>query len=115
MLFDDTIKIKNPTNAEIWWLIQFFEITFELSWKLLKDYLESNWYTPKWPRDVIKQSFQDWIISDWTVWLNALQDRNLTVHKYSEEQIMEIKVKIVNLYFAEIKKLYKLFKEKNDE
>ncbi len=38
-VFEKILKIKNPNKAEKMGLIQAFEISFELSWKLLKDHL----------------------------------------------------------------------------
>ncbi|WP_043988508.1 nucleotidyltransferase substrate binding protein, partial [Caldibacillus thermoamylovorans] len=39
-------------------LIQFFEITFDLALKVLKDYLEAQGYIVKSPRETIKQAYQ---------------------------------------------------------
>ena len=36
------IKIKTPSDTERAGLIQFFEISFELAWKTLKDFLEAG-------------------------------------------------------------------------
>ena len=34
-------------------IIQFFEMSFELAWKVLKDYLEAEGYVVKSPRETI--------------------------------------------------------------
>ncbi|WP_235371769.1 nucleotidyltransferase substrate binding protein, partial [Caldibacillus thermoamylovorans] len=39
-------------------LFNFFEITFELALKVLKDYLEAQGYIVKSPRETIKQAYQ---------------------------------------------------------
>ncbi|HBG00526.1 MAG TPA: nucleotidyltransferase, partial [Firmicutes bacterium] len=57
-------------------VIQFFEVSFELAWKLLKDYLESQQLYVKTPREAIKQAFQIGLIEDGHVWIDALTDRN---------------------------------------
>ncbi|WP_200086690.1 HI0074 family nucleotidyltransferase substrate-binding subunit [Salicibibacter cibi] len=59
-------------------LIQLFEVTFELAWKVFKDYLEAEGYIMKSPRQTIKQAFQMGIIEDGHTWIDALSDRNLT-------------------------------------
>ena len=66
------------TELEKAGIIQFFEMTFELGWKVLKDYLESEGYIVKTPRDTIKQAFQVGIIENGHVWIDALSNRNLT-------------------------------------
>ncbi|MFL0194473.1 HI0074 family nucleotidyltransferase substrate-binding subunit [Clostridium sp. WILCCON 0269] len=60
--------------------MQFFEIAFELSWKLMKDYLEAQELYTKSPRETIKQAYQIGLIDDGHVWIDALADRNLTIH-----------------------------------
>jgi nucleotidyltransferase substrate binding protein (TIGR01987 family) len=71
-------------------LIQFFEITFELAWKLLKDYEEIEGLIAKTPRAAIKQAFQSGLISNGHDWIDALQDRNLTSHTYNEETAIAV-------------------------
>jgi len=36
-LIERTIQIKNPSEAEKGGIIHFYEMAFELSWKMLKD------------------------------------------------------------------------------
>jgi nucleotidyltransferase substrate binding protein (TIGR01987 family) len=66
-------------------LIQFFEITFDLALKVLKDYLEAQGYIVKSPRESIKQAYQMEVIDDGHVWIEALSSRNLTTHTYDEQ------------------------------
>lgn len=93
-------------------IIQFFEMTFELAWKVLKDYLESDGYIVKSPREAIKQAFQNEIINDGHVWIDALAVRNLTVHTYDKNVASKFVNDIINIYFPEIEKMHdKLEKE----
>ena len=46
------------TELERAGIIQFYEMTFELAWKVLKDYLEAEGYIVKSPRETVKQAFQ---------------------------------------------------------
>ncbi|MDD3024808.1 MAG: nucleotidyltransferase substrate binding protein [Syntrophomonadaceae bacterium] len=98
--------IRLETEIEKAGVIQFYVIAFELSWKLLKDYLETVGYLTKSPRDAIKQAFQADIIDNGHVWLDALTSRNLTVHTYDENLANEMVKNIYELYFPEMKKLY---------
>lgn len=114
-LLSNISSIKNRSEAEKMWLIQAFEICFELSWKLMKDYLELKWYNIKWPRDIIKQSLQDGIISKWHLWLDALEKRNQTVHIYDEKIAELIEEEIDENYLWLFKSLYEFFKKEIDE
>jgi len=79
--------------------IQRFEFTYELSWKLMKVYLEYNGNLEGTsPRRAIQESFKEGIIVDGEGWLNMLQDRNQTSHTYDEDAALEI--------FENIKKKY---------
>jgi len=101
-LLKNTLAIQHPSEAERAGLIQFFEISFELSWKVLKDYLEEEGFTISSPRDAIKQAFQAGVIENGHVWIEALKDRNLTVHTYEEKIALAVEKKIKGSYFPEL-------------
>lgn len=63
-LLEQTTPIDAPSIAERAGLIQFFEMIFELAWKLLKDFLEEEGFVVKSPRDTVKQAFQAEYIKD---------------------------------------------------
>lgn len=87
-------------------LIQIYEFTFELSWKTLKDYLETEGFTVASPRAVLRQAFQSGYIQDGDLWLQALNDRNLTAHTYDEETARGIVNNIRTLYYPLLKELH---------
>lgn len=70
----------------------------ELSWKTLKDYLESEGLQATTPKDVIRQAFQSAIITDGEVWMEALRQRNLSSHTYIENTASEM-LKFIDLHF----------------
>ena len=117
--FDKSYKLlKKYSNQEITTeleragIIQFFEMTFELAWKVLKDYLESEGYMVKSPRETVKQAFQMGLIDNGHVWIDALSNRNLTTHTYDEELAIKMTSEILNAYLPELDKMYeKLSKE----
>jgi len=111
-LLEDTLRIQNPSDAERAGLIQFFEMAFELAWKLMKDYLEEQGFTINSPKDAIKQAFQSEIIADGHGWIDALNDRNLTTHTYREETAVNVEQKIRKAYFPLLQILYEQFKGK---
>ena len=110
-----TLDITTPSEAERAGLIQFFEITFELAWKLLKDYLEEQGFVVKSPKETIKQAFQIDLIEQGHTWIDALADRNLTTHTYDEKTALAIETKIRNDYFPLLKTLYHRFKDKTEK
>jgi nucleotidyltransferase substrate binding protein (TIGR01987 family) len=108
-LFEKSIVIPEYNELEEVGLIQIFEFTFELAWKVLKDFLESQGYDDKTPRDVIKRGFQLEYIKDGEVWLDALDKRNLMTHTYDEVKAKEAVQLIKNKYFAIIRDFYMTF------
>ncbi|MCL2350428.1 MAG: nucleotidyltransferase substrate binding protein, partial [Defluviitaleaceae bacterium] len=51
--------------------LHFFEITFELAWKLLKDYLNvEGGIIAKTPRQVLKHAFQADFIKEGHLWID---------------------------------------------
>ena len=116
--FDKSYKLlKKYSNQEITTeleragIIQFFEMTFELAWKVLKDYLESEGYMVKSPRETVKQAFQIGLIDNGHIWIDALSNRNLTTHTYDEELATKMTSEILNAYLPELDKLYNKLSE----
>jgi nucleotidyltransferase substrate binding protein (TIGR01987 family) len=65
-------------------VVQRFEYTFELAWKLLEDFQEAEGVTisPLTPRQVIKDAFAARLLGDGQVWIDMLNHRNLLSHNY---------------------------------
>ncbi len=93
------LMISNPSDTECAGIIQFFEITIELAWKTLKDFLISEGFEIKSPREAIKTAFQNGYINNGNTWIDALNNRNLSVHTYDEEMAIELTEKIRAHYF----------------
>ena len=67
-------------------IIQRYEFTHELAWKVMKDYAEYQGYTEVGgSRDASRLAFQMSLIMDIDGWLEMIRYRNLTSHTYSEE------------------------------
>jgi nucleotidyltransferase substrate binding protein (TIGR01987 family) len=64
LLLEQTMTIEHPSDAERAGLIQFFEMSFELAWKVLKDFLEEEGFTVVSPREAFKQAFQAGLLDD---------------------------------------------------
>lgn len=101
------------TELERAGLIQYFEFTFELSWKTMKDFLESEGFAVTSPRDTLKQAFQSGYIKEGKKWMEALEDRNLTTHTYDEKSSRKIETLIKTKYFSMIEELYERLKQES--
>lgn len=87
-------------------IIQSFEFTFELSWKTLKDFLESMGTKVDFARDVLKEAFATQIIKNGHLWLEMLDKRNILSHTYNREQASEAVNLIRNLYFPALEQVF---------
>lgn len=84
-------------------LIQRFEYTHELAWKVMKDYVEYQGATNvSGSRDAIREALQMNLIDLGEVWMDMLLSRNKTSHTYNEETANEIYQKILKEYFPEL-------------
>ena len=82
-------------------VIQRFEFSFELVWKTLKLYLERHGHECGGPRPTLKKAFTEGIINtpeEGDLWLQMLEDRNLTTHAYDQELANRIYQHIVDSY-----------------
>lgn len=81
-------------------MIQRFEYTQELAWKLLKNYIEYQGEAQMGgSRDTIRQAFRLGLIENSEPWFDMLESRNLTSHVYDEETEMTVIERIVDTYY----------------
>lgn len=92
--------------------IQRFEFSFELGWKALKDTLHSaEGIEAKSPKAALKEAYAlEWITEE-TLWLNMLEDRNNASHTYDKTLAKIIYTRIKN-YYPELYQLMRLLQEK---
>ncbi len=115
-VFQRRVDECNQFNEEVYQmaLIQAFEVVQELSWKVLKDYLENEGYDKvSNSRQVFRTAFQEELITeDAEIWMNSIKNRNLTSHTYDEDTADEILKFILNDFYPVVRNLYhKLKKE----
>jgi nucleotidyltransferase substrate binding protein (TIGR01987 family) len=113
LYLQEALQIENPDVIQRAGMIQFFEMTFELAWNTLKDYLQAQGFNEiKSPRSAIKKGFEIDLITDGEGWLKLLEDRNLTAHAYDEVMAKEIEKLIRKKYFPLIKELFDILHQK---
>ena len=93
---------KNPELDDLYLdgTIQRFEFSYELSWKLIKDYLSYEGIEVSSPRSCIREGFKVGLIQDPTQWLDMLEKRNLSSHTYNEMTAQEIYRLIRDVYIS---------------
>jgi len=82
-------------------LIQAFEFTHELAWRVMRDYFRyqgNNAITGS--RDATREAFQNELLVDGEGWMEMIKSRNLTSHTYNQAVAGEIAEKIEKRYFA---------------
>ncbi len=91
VLLKKAVSVENPDIIQRAGLVQFFEVCFELAWKVMKDYLwEEGFSEVKTPRETIKKCFEIGLLENGEAWMQALRDRNLSSHIYEEETAKKI-------------------------
>ena len=106
---------KNCTNVlNHMALIQSFEVCFELAWKVLKDYLNTNGINVYLPKEVIKEAFSAEVIKDGQIWIDMLNARNSTSHEYNLDKIQAIISNISAVYFDELTRFSKQVRALNE-
>lgn len=111
----EIVRITPDDDLLQFGLVQTYEYTFELAWKTLKDYLEMEGFLLRSPRETIRQGFQSGYITNAEDWLQALADRNLTVHIYDDEIIARVLKDIYERYFFILQEFYNNFKTRINE
>ncbi|CAC9519757.1 Protein of unknown function DUF86, Caur_2869 group [uncultured Gammaproteobacteria bacterium] len=87
--------------------IQAYEILFELSWKVMKDYLENEGYEEVTnAKKTIRHAFQDGLIRNAEDWMEGIKKRNMTSHTYNENVLMEVVEFINTVFYHNVRDLY---------
>ena len=86
-------------------VIQRFEFTVELLWKVLKAILAYQGIECYSPRNCIKEAYKTYLIDDDEIILDMLEDRNKSSHVYSETISEEIFERIKKVYVNYLKNL----------
>lgn len=82
-------------------LIQEFEFTHELSWKTLKDFLNSRGVEDLFgSKDTTREAFSQGLIADGECWMAMIRHRNLSTHTYDEATITEIVAAVSASYLS---------------
>ena len=94
-------------------VVKYFEMTYELSWNLLKDYLEWQGATDKagGSRDTFRLAFSLGYITDGELWTKMIEDRNKATHIYDEEVAIYVSNGVSDLYIDKFRELKDTFEK----
>lgn len=115
-IFNDAVSAYNKGKENILThmaLIQSYEVCFELSWKVLKDYLGENGIVVYLPKEVIKEAFNKNVIANGQIWIDMLNARNATSHEYNMNKVNLILSQISTSYYKVLNNFSDWLKELN--
>lgn len=110
----DIIKAKE-SNIYRTGIIGQFNLTFELSWKVLQSVLNEHSVTAAItgsPREILKLGFKYGFINNESAWLEMLKARNVSVHIYNEDVINSIITRIMEIYIPAFNDFSELMADK---
>ncbi|GAB4258823.1 nucleotidyltransferase substrate binding protein [Thermincola ferriacetica] len=103
---EEALTKKEPDQFVYDAAIKRFEFTYELAWKLMKALIEyKGGEDVHFPRDVFKEAYAKGLLENGEIWLDMLNDRNLSSHTYNRERAMEIFKRVKDRYFDEFVRL----------
>ena len=108
----DIYNYEEPyDNVVLTGLVGLYEITFEQSWKMMKEILEIHGFAEGATSSlkmILRTAYKAGMIKDEELWLSALQERNNVTHSYNRKIAMGIITQVKQ-------KFYKMFCELKEE
>ena len=87
-------------------LVQWFELTYELAWKVMQDLLEYKGYEfMRGPNGTLREAFTDGLLDDHDTWRQMSKDRTLMSHTYDEQDTQRVVELIFKDYTPLLRKL----------
>lgn len=94
-------KERDLSDLEEQGLIQAFEFTHELAWKVMKDYFEYQGNTTiTGSRDATREAFSAGLITNGEGWMEMIKSRNESTHTYNEKIATGIALRIKETYYS---------------
>ena len=71
--------------------VKAFELTYELAWKMLKNYLEFQGSTTLiGSRDTFRLAIERGVIDDGVIWFEMIKSRNAATHTYDHKSALDV-------------------------
>lgn len=71
-----------------------FEFTFEMSWKAIKRGLDYLGIEAAYPKACFKEAYAIGLISDQDIWIDMIEQRNLSSHVYNQDEVRGLLAKL---------------------
>ena len=108
---EEAINFENLNELERNGLIQRFEFTLDLAWKVLKDFLlEKGFVFKPSPKDTLRMAQQGEYITYAQELIDGLDIRNELSHDYSGEKFEQAETILREETFMALTKLYQFLK-----
>jgi nucleotidyltransferase substrate binding protein (TIGR01987 family) len=93
-------RTRALSELEMQGMIQAFEFTHELSWNVMKDYLndQDGGLSIGGSKDATRLAFSRGLISNGEVWMEMIKDRNLSSHTYDQQTVLSIVSRVTDSY-----------------
>ncbi|MDI3328502.1 MAG: nucleotidyltransferase substrate binding protein [Alicyclobacillaceae bacterium] len=101
----ESLQMEATQDIVVDGVIQRFEFTFELSWKVMQAYLAREGIEVNSPRSTIKGAFAVGLIPDGDGWIDMMLDRNKTSHIYDQETARDIYRRIKEVHYPRLQQL----------
>lgn len=102
-----TANKRKLNDLERQGLIQSFEFSHELAWKVMKDYFYYQGNSEiRGSRDATREAFRNNLIDKGEVWMEMIRSRNKTTHTYDESTANEIIDQILKYYAGAFNSFY---------
>ncbi len=104
--FEEAMQLEPLDDVHRAGCIQYFEFTFDLSWKSIQAVASHYGLEPiKSPRVAFKTAFSQGWIAGQVPWLSMLESRNRMSHVYNAEEALTV-YSSLNAYCAPFEQLY---------
>ena len=113
MKLKEAMDKKELNELERNGLVQRFEFTLDVSWKVLKDFLEERGFVFKSsPKDTIRLAAENGYIDYAQVLIDGLEIRNELSHDYSGEKFEKMEGELRKDVYPALEKLYWFFQDR---
>ena len=106
----EAVELNNPNELERNGLVQRFKFTLDLSWKVMKDYLEEKRFIFKpSPKDTFRQAQESGLIDYAQELIDGLDIRNELSYDYSGDKFEKSEIQLRESVFPALEKLFQFY------
>ena len=114
----ESLEIEKPSELERNGIVQRFEFTIDLAWKVMKDFLEEKGFIFKpSPKDTLRQAASGGFIDYAQELIDGYDIRNDLSHDYDGQKFAKSEEPLRKQVYPALEKLYQFFAEqiRNDQ